>query len=256
MADRTTPVIVASIPKAGTYLVSEILCNLGFGRTWMHLSRSGEHFMRYDPQRLEEGRQHPERFRVEMPLADSLALIGDGEFAVSHLPRTSVNETLLDRFRIIFVQRDLRKCLVSRLRVWLSTDRGRPFADTDWYRHPDRRQQMRLMLGDRGPELLQEMRSIARWREFPGVVTLSYEQIVAGDVPALLGADAPTVAAAADTALHARTLTRSASTTGLEAFWSSESESVFADLGGVDLNRALGYDAPRETSAAPPVASR
>jgi hypothetical protein len=256
MADRTTPVIVVSIPKAGTYLVSEILRNLGFDRTWMHLSRSGRHFMRYDPQRLEEGRQHPDRFKVEMPLAESLALIGDGAFAVSHLPRTPVNERLLDRFRIVFVQRDLRRCLVSRLRVWLSTDRGRPFAGTAWYRHPDRREKMRLMLGARGADLLDEIRSIARWRSFPGVVTLSYERIVAGDLPGLLGAEAPAVAAAADRALRARTLTRSGPTERFEDYWGPEAEAVFAGLGGLDLNRALGYEQPHESPTAPAVARR
>jgi hypothetical protein len=256
MADRTTPVIVVSIPKAGTYLVSEVLSHLGFDQTWMHLSRSGRHFNRYDPRRLEEGRQHPERFKVEMPLADSLALIGDGAFAVSHLPRTADHERLLDRFRIVFVKRDLRKCLVSRLRVWLGTDRGRAFAETAWYRHPERRQQTALMLRDRGPELLDEMRAIARWRDHAGVTTLSYEQVTAADVPGLLGADAATVAAAVDTALRARTLTRSRGSVTFEDFWGPQAQSVFAGLGGVGLNRALGYELPQERPAATPLTSR
>lgn len=241
MIDRSRPVVVTSIPKAGTYLLGEVLRNLGCGQTWMHLSGSTRHFTRYAPGLLREGRRDPARFRVDTPLADAITLVGPGEFAVGHLPRTRAIEKLLAPCAAIFLKRDLRDCLVSRLRFDLQTGRRDRFGDAEWTRCPDPRRRLVLFLRDRGPALLDEIRGIARWRDHPEAHTVSYERLVARDLDGLLGAGRHELDDAVGRALAAETLTRSRGAGGAPDLWSPPAEAVFEALGGAVLNGQLGY---------------
>jgi len=63
-------VMIVSQPKAGTYLLSDIVGRLGFRQTFYHFSM--ECFDAYDPDRLEEGRRNPDDFRVVEPIQTSI----------------------------------------------------------------------------------------------------------------------------------------------------------------------------------------
>jgi hypothetical protein len=256
MTDQLKPIVVTSIPKSGTYLLGEVLSNLGYRPTWMHLAGSGTHFTQYSPARLAEGRDDPRRFRVMMPLEESLRLVRPGEFAVGHLPRTADTERLLGGFRVIFLKRELRACLVSLMRFRLETRRGEPFRRATWYRQPDRIRRTVLFLRDCGPEALRESRAIAAWGEHPDATTVSYEQVAGRQLESLLGASGTRLDACIGRALAARTLTRNEMPTDSSEHWSPAAESVFVEIGGLALSRALGYERPSESLKQPPVASR
>jgi len=80
MRDR---ILVVSIPKAGTYLMSQTLTELGYSPTHMHIGENA--YSQYDPQRLQEGRDHPSRFRIKADWQKALNNIDRHHFAVSHL---------------------------------------------------------------------------------------------------------------------------------------------------------------------------
>ena len=67
--------IIISQPKAGTYLLSEVLKNCGLAQSYLHLGLKS--YTRYHPDRILEGNHHPEKFRTMAALDKSVSLAAD-----------------------------------------------------------------------------------------------------------------------------------------------------------------------------------
>lgn len=99
------PVIIISQPKSGTYLLSEVIKNLGVTQTYMHLTET--RYSQYDKDKIEEGREKP--FFINEKLSYSSSLIKPGEFAVGHLQKTENTTFLFKNFLKIIITRDLEQ---------------------------------------------------------------------------------------------------------------------------------------------------
>lgn len=104
-------ILVISQPKSGTYLCVNVLQNLGLDFTYMHISQTL--YDKYDPDNLEDGKKNPEKYRHTSDLKNSLSLIDDGQFAVSHLDYTLNTERLLSDFKKIVLYRNPEEAAVS-----------------------------------------------------------------------------------------------------------------------------------------------
>ncbi len=240
-------VLVISIPKSGTYLMTEILKNLGYSWTGMHLAE--EAYTDYASANLEDARENPALFARSEPLTESLTRIGPGEFAVGHLPfRVPVlKETA--RFKRIYMTRDLRVALVSYMRFLRVT--GRLGArQMPWYAMRDPQEQTVSFLSSTGPYLLREFYAcMVGWEKVPGVLSLRFEELTAGGEKSVstvgaiahyLGIEGCNAADILRKSLAAETITKSTGTTRLEDYWSEEAERRFARMGGAELNRRFG----------------
>jgi len=98
------PLIIISQPKSGTYLCSEIIKNLGYVQSYIHLSP--DDYTQYDPDRLLDGRHNPDEFKIKQPLDVSSKLIKEGHFAVGHLPRSVHTESCFENFHRIVLTRN------------------------------------------------------------------------------------------------------------------------------------------------------
>ncbi len=96
--------IIISQPKAGTYLLSEVLKNCGLTQSYLHLGLKS--YTRYHQDRILEGRHHPEKFRTMVSLDKSVSLVGPGEFAASHLECSSYTKQCLVDFKKVILTRD------------------------------------------------------------------------------------------------------------------------------------------------------
>ena len=128
--------IVISQPKAGTYLCANILQNLGFEFTYLHILPDS--YNAYNKDDMENCRRHPEKFRVDAPLHEPLSMIGEGQFAVSHLWRNKVTDLALKDFKKIILCRDADEIFES-YKTWIEeTGRDRtppkckPVMVTPW----------------------------------------------------------------------------------------------------------------------------
>jgi hypothetical protein len=244
-------VFVCSLPKAGTYLLAELLAELGSVPTGLHLSFGGlSDYRRATPA---EQRAEHERYAVAAPLDQSARLVAPGQFAVGHLECTAAVKAALGPARIVFAVRDVRDGMISFMRF--AADTGRyPNLLGPWTKAEDPRQKLIGFLESGAGKLyLGLCRPMAAWQREPGALTVRFEGLY-GDrgeaeqaelvrrLAKLLDRPVPAdPLALVHKVLGRPTKTWSGGRSDRSAYWSPEAEARFADLGGVELNRELGY---------------
>jgi hypothetical protein len=159
--------IIISQPKAGTYLCSEIVKNLGLHQTYMHLSQL--FYSQYDSDRMFESRRFPKKFQVKKPLEESVDLIEPNSFAVTHVDCTPENIKLFDRFKKVVLVRDINEILVSRKR-WLQ-ESGRAVTNS----------------GKQKPKkwTRERIERLSDWTKVDNTFVLQFNQMIGKDVEAI-----------------------------------------------------------------------
>ena len=243
---------VISIPKSGTYLVAELLTRLGMESVKLHLSL--DYVTDYRFASLKDGRERPELFDVRMKFADALQFIDNGQFAVGHIECSELTVQLLRNFRKIFVFRNLRDALVSYMRFLLDTGRGGELTKklTELPNGPEKTIRfmrlappMQVLISDARKQiswLKQEVLPV-RFEDFYGDNGKSAQIRIIKDMSSLLGIEFDgNCDELLQTVIGSRTQTWSGKRSELTNFWDEKVESLFDDMGGVAVNRALGYD--------------
>ncbi len=245
-------IVVCSIPKAGTYLVAELLKQLGCVATNLHLSR--HELSDYRSASVREMREEPERFTVPLDLAQALALVLPGQFAVGHLACDPDYLACLAGCKKLFVYRDLRDALVSFVRF--TADTGRGGAPTEeWRSLPDGPDKMLRALEQIGTSFFNMVTPMVAWLRQPDVLAVAFETLYGDDgpeaqrvvveavqaflnIPGAVGDSAALVSGL----LGAPTKTWSGKRTVRTTFWSDAVEERFQAFGGPELNARLGYE--------------
>ena len=124
---------IISIPKSGTYLLRELLEQLGLGKSHLHITESGT--FDYSKVSYEVGRRNPRKCKTRMTLKESLDKIPENSFAVSHLTYTKEHTKLLKSFKVIFIGRDIKEVYLSYMVYQLETGRAERYhEDKCWLR--------------------------------------------------------------------------------------------------------------------------
>jgi hypothetical protein len=246
------PLVVCTIPKSGTYLVSELLERLGCVPTRLHLSRHSLTDYRFAS--LREAREEYERFQVDLRLETAVRLLLPGQFAVGHLECSNDVRDCLGRAKKIFTYRNLRDGLVSYMRFLASTGRGGD-RTAQWKDLPAGPEQMLSFLDHAGHEFFGLSLPLLGWVDEADVLKLSFESIYGDHGPteqqqaidrlhSFLELPGP-VPGAADlvrSILGTPTITWSGGRARRETYWNGEVERRFIDFGGAEANVRLGYD--------------
>jgi hypothetical protein len=257
-------VILVSVPKAGTYLISQVLNRMGLKDTHLHVRYDNQAIGVYDfrnaPAKMSMSEQE-QRFQA-MPLGDVLAKIRVGEFTRGHLPPIpEVKRHLRNDIKIVFLVRDLRDCLISHMRYMISV--GVITAQTHpWCMISDERERFKQYLLNYAEEVgpLVHMKLIACWEydlrnPYQGleIFKLRFEDMMSVDqatiiksLAAFLEIAAPQdIAAMLESVLGAETLTKSNEVTVRQRYWSPFAEQWFTeriyDLQGNNVNEMIGY---------------
>ncbi len=165
--NNNKPVIILSQPKSGTYLCSEIVKNLGFDQSFMHLSDI--EYTQYQADKIMEGRTDPGKFRVAMHLKESSCLVKPGQFAVGHLTYNQYTTTCLKDFTKIVLTRDESERMTSWENFYNGEIRPKkPFGDNLSHN------------GGRSKGL-----AVSRWLHVPGVFHLDFDHMIKKHVPAI-----------------------------------------------------------------------
>jgi hypothetical protein len=246
------PVFVVSLPKSGTYFVSELLKQLGLLNAGVHMSESG--FTDYRWKEIEQQNEDYLNFQHELPLSEAVQLIAPGQFAVGHLECNEHTRRCLEGFRIVVTKREARAALVSQMRFFCRPGRGAKYG-TGWKEADDGPARMEAFLKVWGQELIAWYKTVAPWIAARGVVVVPFETACGDDAEegqvALLKAVAEHLALrttdaelldALRKAAATQTMTSSGRRSALSDYWSSRCESLFVDAGGAELNALLGYE--------------
>lgn len=244
-------VLIASIPKSGTYLFGQLLKIVGLTDCQVHLQDAGFTDYRFTP--LEYGQREVTKLRLSFPLADALSLVRAGQFVVGHLSHSGDIQALATPFQTIFTYRDLRDAMVSQMRFFAQHGRGSAVRE-GWGSLPDGPEKMKQYIRFHGDFFMKtRCGAMIGWLGAAGVLRASYE-VLAGDA----GAEAQRRlvheichhAGVAPPPLDdrffaelfgAKTLTSSGTRTRREVVWDDEIDRYFADNGGHEMNRRLGY---------------
>ena len=113
-------VFITTIPKSGTYLIGEIVKQLGFVYSGVLLSIKGvEDHRGADPEII---RTKPQTYYFNKSFADSSRLILPGQYTIGHIPWR--NE--MDDFSVIFATRNLRTVVASCTRYYIKREKLLP----------------------------------------------------------------------------------------------------------------------------------
>lgn len=239
--DLPPRVLVVSVPKAGTYFVGALLEQAGLHASYLHLD--AHRCQAYDARRLTEGLHHPRWFDVDIPIDQSVRLIRSGEFAVSHLPWSPGVAAAVAPLRLVFVTRDLRSAILSWTRFILAApNKGRNIYENIVTSGAE------AFLEARGARYLGSVRKLVPWIQHPGVLRLRMDDLVTSCPVALdrlmqqIGADPVVDPEAFVEAARSRPSLTHVPARPKGVKWTPRCERLFAELGGIELNRALGHE--------------
>jgi hypothetical protein len=240
-------VLVVSIPKAGTYLVAEVLKALGYRSTGMHLAETA--YSDYHGADLDEARRNPVRFARSELLSQSLMRIAVGQFAVGHLTCKEEIVQATASFKRIYLTRNLRTALISYMRFLTATERLGA-KDSSWYAIANPQPRIVDFLRTSAPILLGRLyKDLAGWSQVSGVLHVHFEDLmheqemaprVIQSIAAFLGLTACDAWRVLSSSLASDTITKSEGLTQLADYWSPEAERQFNAIGGAELNDRLG----------------
>ncbi len=246
-------IAVLSIPKAGTYLMTNLLTNLGVVSCNVHLGRGLVSDYRLS-------KQMPAPTPRYLDVAISARLVLPGQSMASHMVRDLATQVSLHGYNKIFVYRELRAALVSAFRTGArrSTRRSaekRAAAAAAGRDLVDSAQGFVAWLERDIERMRRQYVAAAGWHGHPGVCLVSFEEIM-GDagpdrqVRAVVAVAAQCGVSASDEAarallgrtIGAETQTFSGARSTLDEYWSPAAEALFRKAGLRDLNVRFGYE--------------
>lgn len=103
--------LIISMPKAGTYLCSNLLVEFKIKQSFLHLN--SKNYQKYNPDKLEEARKKPQKFTHSKKFSESINLFGDNEFAVTHIPYSKDNDQITKTMKRILLVRNKNEIIQS-----------------------------------------------------------------------------------------------------------------------------------------------
>lgn len=244
-----TPLILCTIPKSGTYLVSAILEYMGLWSTGIHLALGDEHRNYKKAPSVEDARNEHPWCAFIAPIGDTIAALEPGQFLATHqgpLVRVFIHKPI----PIVFLYRDLRNCLVSHAR-WLKKT-GRWKTKDRYWRKLDGPPAISAALQERGWPFSRIVWEAASWLTVPHSLTICFERLVGEKgsdaqqdeyvkVANFVGWKGDMIEAIKAT-VGKDTLTWSGQLSRWEDLWSDGAQLVYEGTGLKLINRYMGYE--------------
>ena len=105
---------IISIQKSGTYLMSEILDNIGYNKTLIHLNKKLNNLhQKYDKNNIEKSKTNFKNYNFESEPEKIINQLNDNEFAVGHIFYSERAKELLKNHKCILTIRNLKTALLS-----------------------------------------------------------------------------------------------------------------------------------------------
>ncbi len=236
------PLFVITLPKSGTYLLESMLRKLSYQNAGFHAGDTLTDSRALDFNKFSD--QTITYYKVSSYIQTHL--VQPGQFVVGHLP-FSWNEDLSFKTKICSV-RELRVALVSLMRYRQKRDTsGEGWLGMDCTEEA----LYSFMQSGEFTYMLNVTKSIVQWvQAYPETVVL-FEDLVAEDkennasiqnLTSILNVDKDVIISALNESTGKQTLTFSGKLSSTDEIWSDRVEKIFAEHGGVELNKALGYD--------------
>lgn len=169
-------VVVSSLPKSGTYLLSNILKEFGFVDSGIHFGDM--EYSNYKGADIKQARENPEWFRVPVPFNQAIQKLDCGEFAVGHFHHQFYQDCVANNVQVIHLSRNLKQCLYSFYYWILKTGRWtKAEQDSSWRTESDIQASLMGFLKQHQRTLLYVYSKTVRWKD-EDVLHLQYEMMM------------------------------------------------------------------------------
>jgi len=255
------PLILITIPKSGTYFVSEILKLLGMEQVlWDLTSERYRDYRGCDLEKLKK-LHYNSAFAKEMavrekscPISKSVRLVKKDQFGTGHLVHNRDIEPMLRKYKVLFLKRDLRYCFLAAVR-WSARHRVgfEPKVLERWVNQGSAVARVLALIEviEESPfnrELIRRFQRMVRWDavDHPMHMVVRYEDLMHGtypvNLPEFLETDWKTFRHVVDDAKGQDTVTKSKVTTNLDPYLDHPTIRTFFQKWLSPLNRRLGYE--------------
>ena len=238
---------IISIPKSGTYFLSEILKNVGLKQSYLHIAPNKYENYR-EANSFDEMRANYKKFKRLVPIQKSLKLIKPGEFAVGHIPYSY--RALFDNFHTLFIKRNIQDVVVSYMNFIEFANRTSA-DDKIWLEETDPSKKIKQYLVLRGKSLLKDIRQIVDWNYDQHSLIVAYEALRSKESGPMIvdrisnflnRIPNKTSIEILEKCLKSNTLTKSPPGYNKKNYWDKEAITIFNEFGGNEINKKLGYE--------------
>jgi ubiquinone/menaquinone biosynthesis C-methylase UbiE len=168
-------VAVCTVPKSGTYLISNFLKEIGLHDSHKHFN--DKEYSDYSQSTLKYARSNPEDFRVIEDFSKGIKKIQNNQFFVGHF--STSNRIHLKEFKEIFLHRNLKDCAISFCLWTFYTGRWQKYEmNKTWRNYYDSREFVALFLEEHGKSLKSLFDKTVKWINEDNVLKISFENLV------------------------------------------------------------------------------
>ncbi len=242
------PVFVITLPKSGTYFLEKIFTHLKYQNAGFHADYPTRDSLGLGDSRTVDfdsfGMSKIVQYNVT-PFMQTM-LVQPGQFVAGHLP-FYWNNHLYSRVKICSI-RDLRVALVSLMRFRQKRDQ----VSGGWMRLGNTEEALYQFIQSRErPFMFGAAEEMAKWVQAYPETVVRFEDLITNDkennasiqnLSAILNVDKDAIISALNESTGKQTPTFSGKLSSIDDIWSDRVEEIFAEYGGVELNKALGYN--------------
>lgn len=257
-APSTHRVFVLTIPKSGTYLITEILEKMGMVNCGVHVALDFVQDNRYADEQILK--IEPGRYMVHLPFHLSTKLIQKGQFAFGHIPCYRTQRILLNDFQKVFTYRNIRDVIISLVRYHDSRKhkafRGERLEQYSRFKAEamgtGKIKQWYVIWGN---EYINLIKSMSSWKEDEEVFKIKFEILMGDDgeeaqismlrdLAGFVGLEitGEAINKALNASIGSNTVTYSGRRSLHSEWWNDELEELFVSYGYDLLNKDFGYD--------------
>ncbi|MDO9607515.1 MAG: hypothetical protein Q7J26_03235 [Brevundimonas sp.] len=252
--NRKEKIIVATMPKSGTYLIANILKEMSIIDCEMHLSEY--QYSDYRNLTPEEKIANVVDLTIHEPLEVAITKVMPGQFVVGHIPYTLEIDGLFGDFSKIISVRHPRSALVSAMRFEERRIRANPnwlSGSRDWVEISCRFEKMEAFLRQLGGGYMSEFKYSTLWMDAYPSNVVQFEKITGMHgydnqvlefkrILDIVNCNHVLISDIIEKSLWMPTPTYSGSISNVDECWNDNCEEIFEHLGGIELTEKLGYE--------------
>ncbi|MDD9897779.1 MAG: sulfotransferase domain-containing protein [Candidatus Melainabacteria bacterium] len=167
------PILLTTIPKAGTYFLAEILSEIGAKNRHLHVAKNhAENLLRFGE---EVNKFTPSKAKLPLKLDQALYTVQAGEFVFGHIAKPLLNDFALENFKIIYSYRDHKEAMQAEF-YWFREIRRD--MQEEFTRHSDLSAQDHFIkyLEIFGPTRVRLFKFLDMWKDEDGVTQIDFNQ--------------------------------------------------------------------------------
>ena len=172
-ANKQVPILLTTIPKAGTYFFGEVLSEIGAKNRHLHLARKhAENLLLCND---EVNKFSPSKAKIPLELSQALYTVQAGEFVFGHIARPLLNDFALNRFKFIYAHRDHKAAMTSEF-YWFREIRQDMHPTSAKYNNLSPEDHFLKYLQLFGAARVRLFRFLDLWKNEPGIFTIDFDQ--------------------------------------------------------------------------------